>query len=411
MKHLLRTLTLLTAFLGGLCLHAQVKPEKLDRYGMDPQRLSRVDTVIGDAIRSGEIPGAVLSVVHRDEIVWLKAYGDKSVVPERVPMTTDTMFDLASLSKCVGTTLSFLQLVEGGQVRLTDPVRRYIPAFRPWVDPKTGEEVDITLRDLLTHSSGLSPYYDANLFVERFGTCQPDSLLKVIATEVERHFRPGSGFLYSCLNFITLQHILEQVTGERLCDYAESHVFQPLGLKHTCYFPLAEDLRTPQRHQDRLPLVAPTEVQADGLPLVGAVHDPLARLANAGNSGNAGVFSDAADLSRICRMIMNYGRPDYRVLSRASIRMMATIPPENDPSVGRALGWDVNSEHSGLRGDLFRPDHMLMHTGYTGTSIVIDLESKTAVILLAHRVHPVDQGGTGKLRARIANIVAGSIEE
>ena len=399
---------------------AQVKVAKPEENGMDSERLVRVDAVIDDAIRAGDIPGAVLSVVRRNEIVYLKAYGNKSVVPETEPMTVETMFDLASLSKCVGTTLSFMQLVEGGFVRLTDPVKRYIPGFKPWVDPETGEEVDIILRDLLTHASGLSDYYDADLFVRRFGTNQPDSLMRVIATEVERHFRPGSDFLYSCLNFITLQKILEKVTGERLCDYAEQHVFAPLGLKHTCYFPLKEDLRTPARHPDLLPLVAPTEVQADGTVLKGAVHDPLARLANAGNSGNAGVFSDAVDLSRICMMVMNQGsalkdkklgfpEEDTRILSRAAVRLMTAIPPENAPSVGRALGWDVKSEHSGLRGDLFNPETTLMHTGYTGTSLVIDLDTHTAIVLLTNRVHPADDGSVSRLRALISNIVAGSI--
>ena len=402
----------------GLC--AQVKTAKPEDHGMDPERLARVDAVVDDAIVAGDIPGAVLAVVRRNDIVYLKAYGNKCVVPEVVPMTTDTMFDLASLSKCVGTTLSFMQLIEGGYVRLTDPVKRYIPGFKPWKDPETGEEVDIILRDLLTHSSGLSAYYDADLFVERFGTNRPDALMNVIATEVERHFKPGSDFLYSCLNFITLQHILETVTGERLCDYAESHVFAPLGLKHTCYFPLQEDLRTPSRHQDLLPLVAPTEVQSDGTVLKGAVHDPLARLANGGNSGNAGVFSDAVDLSRICMMIMNLGMArqdkklgfpgeDTRILSRAAVRLMTTIPPENAPSVGRALGWDMKSEHSGLRGDLFNPETTLMHTGYTGTSLVIDLDTQTAVVLLTNRVHPTDDGSVSRLRALVSNIVAGAI--
>ena len=402
-------------------LQAQVKVAKPEDQGMDPERLARVDAVIADAIGTGDIPGAVLAVVRRSDIVYLKAYGNKSVVPEAVPMTTDTMFDLASLSKCVGTTLSIMQLIEDGYIRLADPVKRFIPGFKPWVDPDTGEEVDIILRDLLTHSSGLSAYYEADLFVERFGTNQPDSLVRVIATEVERHFRPGTDFLYSCLNFITLQRVLETVTGERLCDYAEEHVFAPMGLKHTCYFPLQDDLRTPARHNDLLPLVAPTEVQSDGSVLLGAVHDPLARLANGGNSGNAGVFSDAVDLCRICMMIMSNGTsykdvklgfrdPDTQVLSRAAVRLMTTVPPENAPSVGRALGWDVSSEHSGLRGDLFNPEKTLMHTGYTGTSLVIDLDTRTAIVLLTNRVHPHDDGSAARLRALVSNIVAGAIK-
>ncbi len=400
------SLAALLLCVSGLAQSVKVTNPK--RCGMDPDRLSMVDGVIEGAIREGAVPGAVLSVVRGDRIVYLKAYGNKSVVPDTVKMTVETMFDLASLSKCVGTTLSFMQLIENGQVRLTDNVDRYIPGFKPWTDSQTGETVDITVRDLMTHSSGIAAYYDANRIVQRFGANQPDSLMRVIATEVRRYFRPGTGFLYSCLNFITLQHILENVTGQRLCDYAAEHVFAPLGLQHTCYFPLQDDLRTPAEHADLLPLVAPTAVQADGTPLLGAVHDPLARLANGGNSGNAGVFSNAEDLSRICMAIMDGGG---KILSPAAVELMCTIPPENDPAVGRALGWDKKSPHSGPRGDLFDPDTTLEHTGYTGTSIVIDMKTKTAVILLTHRVHPVDEGGVGRMRAQVANIVASSLKD
>ena len=400
------SLAALLLCVSGLAQSVKVTNPK--RCGMDPDRLSLVDGVIEGAIREGAVPGAVLSVVRGDRIVYLKAYGNKSVVPDTVKMTVETMFDLASLSKCVGTTLSFMQLIENGQVRLTDNVDRYIPGFKPWTDPQTGETVDITVRDLMTHSSGIAAYYDANRIVQRFGANQPDSLMRVIATEVRRYFRPGTGFLYSCLNFITLQHILENVTGQRLCDYAAEHVFAPLGLQHTCYFPLQDDLRTPAEHADLLPLVAPTAVQADGTPLLGAVHDPLARLANGGNSGNAGVFSNAEDLSRICMAIMDGGG---KILSPAAVELMCTIPPENDPAVGRSLGWDKKSPHSGPRGDLFDPDTTLEHTGYTGTSIVIDMKTKTAVILLTHRVHPVDEGGVGRMRAQVANIVASSLKD
>jgi len=418
MKRMLFLLGCAAALLVPAILPAQVKVDSPRNHGMDPDRLTRVDGVIEEAIRNGEMPGAVLSVVRGNSIVYLKAYGNKSVVPETVPMTVETVFDLASLSKCVGTTLSFMQLIEEGRVRLTDPVDRYIPEFKPWTGPD-GETVGITIRDLMTHSSGLPAYYDADEFVRRFGTNRPDALRKVIATEVERNFRPGSDFLYSCLNFITLQYVLEQVTGERLCDYAQKHVFDPLALKHTCYLPLQADMRTPESHRDLLPLIAPTEVQADGTPLLGAVHDPLARLANGGNSGNAGVFSDAVDLSRICMMILSGGSApadkklgypeDCRILGRAAIRLMETIPPENDPSVGRALGWDRKSTHSGPRGDLFNPETTLMHTGYTGTSIVIDTETRIAVILLTNRVHPADDGSLGRLRAQVSNIVAASV--
>ena len=388
-----------------------------ERHGMNPVKLAQVDRVVNDAITAKEIPGAVLSVVRGNDIVYLKAYGNKSVVPTVEPMTTETLFDLASVSKCVGTTLAFMQLIENGYVRLTDNVDRYIPDFKPWKNPESGEMVDITIRDLLSHSSGLTPYINADTFVKEYGGNNPEKMEWYIATQVKRNFRPGTDFMYSCLNFVTLQRIIERVTGEKLYEYTQRNVFDVLGLTHTCYFPL---IYTPavSNSAELAGLCAPTEVQADGKPLVAQVHDPMARMIMGGNSGNAGVFSNAEDLSVICAAIMNGGclvdkkgnsLESTRILSPATVRLMTTIPSQNDPSVGRALGWDKKSSHSGLRGDLFNPETTIMHTGYTGTSVVIDTESKTAVILLTHRVHPEDKGGVGRLRALVANIVAGSI--
>ena len=394
-----------------------LRQDSPERHGMNPEKLAQVDRVINDAITAKEIPGAVLSVVRGNDIVYLKAYGDKSVVPAVEPMTTETLFDLASVSKCVGTTLSFMQLIEKGYVRLTDKVDRYIPDFKPWTDPESGETVDITIRDLLTHTSGLTPYINADTFVKEYGGNNPEKMEWYIATKVKRNFHPGTDFMYSCLNFVTLQRILERVTGEKLYEYAQKHVFDVLGLKHTCYFPLIYDPAV-SNSAELARLCAPTEVQADGKPLTAQVHDPMARRIMGGNSGNAGVFSNAEDLSAICAALMNGGclvdkkgsaLESTRILSPATVRLMTRIPSQNAPSVGRALGWDKKSPHSGLRGDLFNPETTIMHTGYTGTSIVIDMGSKTAVILLTHRVHPEDKGGVGRLRALVANIVAGSI--
>lgn len=416
MKELI-AITVAAALAVPVVAQGALKQDSPERHGMNPEKLAQVDSVINEAITAKEIPGAVLSVVRGNDIVYLKAYGNKSVVPTVEPMTTETLFDLASVSKCVGTTLAFMQLIENGYVRLTDNVDRYIPNFKPWKDPESGETVDITIRDLLSHSSGLTPYINADTFVKEYGGNDPEKMEQYIATEIKRNFRPGTDFMYSCLNFVTLQRILERVTGEKLYEYAQKHVFDVLGLTHTCYFPL---IYTPavSNSAELAGLCAPTEVQADGKPLVAQVHDPMARRIMGGNSGNAGVFSNAEDLSVICSAIMNGGvlvdkkgraLESTRILSPLTVRLMATIPPQNDPSVGRALGWDKKSSHSGPRGDLFNPETTIMHTGYTGTSIVIDTETKTAIILLTHRVHPEDKGGVGRLRALVANIVAGSI--
>lgn len=372
---------------------------------MDGKKLERVDSVINEAITDGTIPGAVVSVVRGDKIAYLKAYGNKSLVPEVEPMSVETVFDLASLSKCFGTTLSFMQLIEKGLVRLTDKVNMYIPAFKPWTDPETGETVDIIIRDLLTHSSGLDAYANVESYVAEFGENTPDSFETYLATRAGRNFRPGTKCLYSCLNFITLQRILEKVTGERLCDYARKNVFEPLGLQNTCYLPSVKDN------------IAPTEVQKDGKPLVGLVHDPIARRIMGGNSGNAGVFSNALDLSVICAAIMNGGAlpttepglPGHRVLGPLTVDLMCEIPVQNDPAVGRALGWDKDGISPGTRGDIFDPDTCVWHTGYTGTSALIDMKTKTALIILTNRVHPEDKGSLARLRALAANIVAGAI--
>lgn len=417
-----RVLLIWAASLAALVASAQkpletARPEDL---GMDGDKLAQVDRVIEESIADKTIPGAVVSVVRGDKIVYLKAYGNKSLVPEVEPMTTETMFDLASVSKCVGTTLSFLQLIENGYVRLTDNVDRYIPGFKPWEDPETGEKVDITVRDLMTHASGLDAYIGVDSYVAEFGENTPYELETYIATRVKRNFRPGTECLYSCLNFITLQRILERVTGERLCDYAQRNVFAPLGLEHTCYFPLTSTgPRSGREAAEAFPageapdfreglkwLCAPTEVQADGLPLVAAVHDPIARRINSGNSGNAGVFSNAEDLSVICSAIMNGGQG---VLSPLTIELMCKAPVQNDPKVGRALGWDKDGWNPGTRGDIFDPETSIWHTGYTGPSIVIDMKTKTAVIILANRVHPEDKGSMARLRAQVSNIVAGAI--
>ena len=405
MKKLIITLA---AFMAAFLSLAQngLQRDVPENHGMDGGKIAQVDRVVDEAIADGTIPGAVVGVVRGDKIVYLKAYGNKSVVPEVEPMTVETMFDLASLSKCVSTTLSIMQLIENGLIRLTDRVDMYIPDFQPWVDPETGDKVDITIRDLLTHSSGLDAYPNVQAYVTEFGENTPEKFEEYAATRVGRNFRPGTQCLYSCINFVTLQRILERVTGEKLCDYAQNHIFTPLGLQHTCYLPLNNGTMTE--------LCAPTEVQADGKPLKGAVHDPLARRIMGGNSGNAGVFSNAEDLSVICAAIMNGGAlpgaaPEARILGPLTVNLMCQAPVQNDPMVGRALGWDKDGWNPGTRGDIFAPETCIWHTGYTGTSIVIDMKTKTALIILTNRVHPEDKGSLARMRAQAANIVAGSV--
>lgn len=412
MKRILPITAIIAIVLCGCSQREGLKISKPDYRGMDGQKLALIDSVVNDAIGQHLIPGAVVSVVRGDRVVFYEAYGHSRVVPDSVRMTRQTLFDLASVSKCVGTTLSFMQLIEKGLVRLSDRVDRYIPGFVNWTDPQTGETDEITIQDLLTHSSGLIPYITESQYTARFGVNQPDSLMRYIATEVPRRFKPGTRQLYSCLNFITLQNILQKVTGERLCDYAQKNVFDVLGLKHTTYFPLFGEAASNPDSDKLEAMCAATEVQPDGKPLIAQVHDPIARLGNGGNSGNAGVFSNAMDLSVICAALMNGGSyRGHRILGPETVRKMFEIPVDNDPAVARALGWDTYEMYPGTSGDIFDRRYCVGHTGYTGTSIVMDLSTKTAIIILTNRVHPTDDGNLGRLRATIANIVASSIQE
>ena len=374
------------------------------RPGIDIKKLDAIDSVATGAIARGDAPGMVVCVVKDSSIVYLKAFGNKSVYPETAPMTVETVFDMASVSKCMSTTIAVMQLVEHGKLRLADPVKQYIPDFKPWTDPKTGKTVDITVRDVMTHASGL-PVQNVKTYISKYEVNTPDSLVKHIALEVARETPPGTCFKYSCLNFVVAQAVVEKITGEKLCDYAANHIFEPLGMNHTRYLPLDREI-----DPSYLTMIAPTTVQPDGEVLWGQVHDPMARLINQGNSGNAGVFSNAEDLAKMTIALMYGGKG---ILGPATIDAMCRIPLENDPSVGRAIGWDKLSTHSQNAGDIFDKSTCIMHTGYTGTSFLIDMKSKTAVIILANRVHPQDSDRSSMKRPRalIANIVAGALTE
>lgn len=406
-----RSLVILGILLACNPLHHEgIRRLSPNSAGMDAQRLALIDSTTEAAIAAGDVPGAVIGVVRKDALVYEKAFGCKSLVPEKVPMTEETMFDLASVSKCVSTTVAVMQLIETGKVRLVDPVSYYIPEFLPWEDLETHEKVQITVQDLLTHSSGLDPSLpDVPGFVQEHGKNCPEALMHWIATEARRNFRPRTQQLYSCLNFITLQNILEKVTGERLCDYAQKHIFDVLGLQHTTYFPLYDG--APYR-PDLTPLCAPTEQLADGHVLKAEVHDPTARLVNGGNSGNAGVFSTVEDLAVMCACLLNEGSLNgHRILSPLTVRQMFRIPESNAPEVARALGWDTYSLSPYTCGDVFNPTTVRGHTGYTGTSLILDLETRTAVIILTNRVHPADSGSATRLRSTVASIVASAITD
>lgn len=362
----------------------RVAPEQV---GMNSRQLAYADKAIEEAIEQEDIPGAVLAVVHQGKLAYLKAYGCKQTYPTAEPMDVHTVFDMASVSKSMSTAICAMILVERGQLRLSDPVTVYIPEF-------SGE---IHVSDLLTHTSGLPPYAPVGELAEKYGSPNPKGLIDYIAA-CKTDFKPGSAFQYSCLNYITLQHIIETISGQSLRDFAKANLYVPLGMQHTDYCPSGELLSR----------CAPTEKQKDGSVLKGVVHDPLARIMNGGVSGNAGVFSDANDVAILAAMLLNNGEYNgRRILSPLGVKAMRSIPRQVSP-FGRSLGWDVFSPYASNHGDLLSPN-TYGHTGYTGTSIVIDPDNDLAIVLLTNSVHPDDNGKAIRLRSLVANAVAASV--
>jgi len=382
---------LLTFIISLLSLSAIAQPlqtAKPEELGIDSRRLHYADEAILQAIQNKDIPGAVLAVVYKDKMVYLKAYGNKQVYPDTIPMDVNTVFDMASVSKSMSTAISAMILIERGQLRLLDKVDRFIPGYKG----------NIRILNLLTHTSGLPPYAPVDSLQKKYGSPNPDGLIEYIAN-CRRDFEPGTNFQYSCLNFITLQRIIETVAGKNLRDFAKENIFDVLGMNHTDYNPTGETLKR----------VAPTEKQKDGSVLRGVVHDPLARVMNGGISGNAGVFSDANDLAILSVALLHNGEYNgHRILSPQGVKTMRTVPAQLK-AFGRTLGWDNSSDYASNAGDLLSPN-TFCHTGYTGTSIVIDPDNDLAIILLTNRVHPVDKGETVRLRSLVANVVAASIK-
>jgi uncharacterized protein YbbC (DUF1343 family)/CubicO group peptidase (beta-lactamase class C family) len=343
--------------------------------------LALLDPIVQNAIETHQIPGAVLLVWHDGQVVYRKAYGDRSLEPRREPMSADTIFDLASLTKVVATTTAVMQLIEKGALRTNDPVAKYIPEFG-----ENGKE-DVTIRELLTHHSGLPRSLDLT---------QPwegrDTAFRMVFSETLMD-PPGSRFVYSDINFVVLGALVERVSGKRLDEYCAENIFQPLGMNHTRFLP-------PASWSSK---IAPTQFDEHDKMLRGTVHDPTARRMG-GVAGHAGLFSTADDLARFADFLLQGGT----VLSPLMIEKMTTPqqPPTSD--VLHGFGWDIDSPFSSNRGELL-PVGSFGHTGFTGTSLWIDPTTRTYIILLTNAVHPHGKGSALALRSEIATAVTATL--
>jgi len=398
MRRSLSSIALVLIVLAGLAREAgaALQAAKPESVGMSSAQLALLDRLVTEAVARKDFPGAVLLVARKGKVVYRKAFGLSQWVPEEKPLTADMIFDMASVTKPVATATSIMILVERGQIRLWDRVRTYVPEFSAWYGEKGRRGEEAKLYNLLTHTSGLPPYTDAKEAARKLGDpCTMADLVKLIAG-IPKERPVGEGFVYSCLNYITLAHIVHKVSGQPIDVFAAENIFKPLGMTRTFYNP-------PAAVRDQC---VPTEV-IDGAPLRGIVHDPLARL-QGGVSGNAGLFSTADDLAVFAQMLLDGGAlGGVRILSPLTVARMTEIYPRVGAS-GRGLGWDIDTDYSNLRGDLFGLASY-GHSGYTGTSVWIDPQTRTTVVLLTNRVHPNDKGDIVALRGKVANVVAASI--
>ncbi|HJT31563.1 MAG TPA: serine hydrolase domain-containing protein [Pirellulales bacterium] len=359
--------------------HAQ--PEQA---GMRAEKLAEIDGAIDEALVNKQMPGCVVLIARQGKIVLLKAYGQRSLEPAETPMTCDTVFDLASLTKPIATATSVMLLVEQGRLTLDEPAAKYLPEFG-----QKGKAA-ITVRQLLTHRSGLI----ADNPIEDFAAGPDQAIQKIFAAKPPHE--PASTFVYADVGFIVLGELVRRVSGEGVHQFMAQRVFGPLGMSETGYLP-PEELRG---------RAAPTERRNDRW-IQGEVHDPRA-YALGGVAGHAGLFSTAEDLAIYAQMLL--GRGEYAgvcVLAPETVDTMLTA--QTVPGGGlRTLGWDMKTGYSSNRGEGFSA-RAVGHGGFTGTALWIDPELELTVIFLSNRVHPDGKGNVNRLAGRIGTLAAEAI--
>jgi len=325
----------------------------------------------------------VVAVGRTSGVVYQKAFGSRALLPVKEPMTEDTIFDLASLTKPIATAASLMVLADRGKLDLDERASHYVPEFA------SHGKADITLRQLLTHASGLP----AETPVVDYERGRAEALKRIMALRLKA--APGERFTYSDVGYLVLEEVIRRVTGTGLADFADAEIFRPLAMGETRFLPPAS----------ARPRTAPTE-QRNGAWIRGDVHDPRAfRLG--GVAGHAGLFSTAADLARFARMVLGEGTLDQAHI--LSARAIANMVAPHDVAGGiRALGWDVQTAYSTNRGSSLSR-RAVGHGGYTGTSLWIDPEKDLFVIFLSNRVHPDGKGSVNALAAAIATLAGSAL--
>ena len=378
---------------------------------LDPAKLKRIDSAAAAVLKEGHVPGAVVFAGAGDRVDFRGVYGSRRLLPAAEPMTAGTIFDMASCSKVLGTTAALMCLVEDGKIALDDPVAKHVPGFGV-----KGKD-RITIRDLVTHVSGLPAYTSAaDLRKENGAGPNPDAVIAKIAG-MDLQYPTGSKVVYACLNMITAARVIENVAGKSLHALLTERVYGPLGMRDSGYHPTRE-----QRLR-----IAPTTRTDDpsatnGAPpggpagefIVGAPHDPLANYGtnDAHCSGNAGLFSTAADISVFLRMILNRGEyRGVRIYKPETVDLFTRVQTKAGIET-RGLGWDVWNDYPFQpKADLPEGKQAVGHTGYTGTLIWIDKSAGLWATILTNRVHPDDSKESSRAVSRLREGVIRAVVE
>jgi CubicO group peptidase (beta-lactamase class C family) len=376
------------------------------KWSLIRRKLGRVDRAIDKAIAKAELPGAVvLARMPRDgEVIeHVSVRGFAVLRPERLPMTRETIFDLASLTKPLATTTAILWLVHDGAVGLDDPVSKHLPLF------SERDKDGVTLRHLLTHSSGLKPW---RAFHELLLEKERKTGERLLATPAAREFvidrvlrsglvhESGAAAVYGDLDFIALGAVVEAVAHCGLDAFCQERIFGPLGMRDTFFAPLADGARLAESVRRRI--AATENCPWRERVLWGEVHDPNA-WAMGGVAGHAGLFSSADDVMRFAQVILDvwHGRSD--ALPRDLLRR-STERQELPPGSDWALGWDTPTQAASSSGRHFSL-RSIGHLGFTGTSLWIDLEREAVVVMLTNRVHQVAKKSRFELRPAVHDLI------
>jgi CubicO group peptidase (beta-lactamase class C family) len=325
---------------------------------------SELDKVVKDGIADSTYPGAVILVTYKGKIVYEKAFGSFTYDKASTPMSVNSMFDMASVSKVVGTTTAAMMLFDQGKFKLDDKVTKYIPDFG-----QNGKD-KITIRNLLLHNAGLVEWIP---FYKKFTT--PEQVWDSIKSS-KLIYPTGTKYAYSDLGLITMQKVIEKISGKHLDDFLRENVFKPLKMHSTMYNPPAKLVKD----------CVPTEVDNYWrmTTMQGKVHDETAYLLG-GVAGHAGLFSTAPDLAVFMQMLLNKGSYNGKRYVKASTVNSWTTKQSAQSS--RGIGWDTNDKWEAAAGKKFS-ETTFGHTGFTGTSVFADKERGVVAILLTNRVYP-----------------------